>query len=191
MGKLFDRYESLMLISQEGMEAVQKQNNTLQRHTNNGCNGGRIPTRVIMQGVEAIKRYLLDRKSKMISPAKRLWQQQLLQFMSSFHSIFDRCESYKKEGNTTPWTDLCDEYESFEALSRIRITVGARMRIYMGRSQQLAGGYVGRLRAELNEFYRPCECELTDAFWTMRPSDAAKLLRHQRRERRLASLPSA
>ena len=183
MAKLFDRYESLMLISQEGMEAVQKQNNSLQRHTNNGCNGGRIPTRIIMEGIEAIKRYLLDRKSKMISPCKRLWQQQLLQFMSSFHSIFERCEAYKAEGNTMAWTDLCDEHDSFEAISRIRITMTALYRVYKGRTQCLAGGYVGRLRAQLKGYYAPCACELTDAFWMMRPADAAKLLSRQRRER--------
>ena len=55
MPNLFDRYESLQLISQEGMEAYQKLNNGLQRNSNNFSNAGAIPEKVKLEGMDAVK----------------------------------------------------------------------------------------------------------------------------------------
>lgn len=70
MTKLFDKFESLMLISQEGMEACQKRNNMLMRLGNNFSNAGRIPWRTMQAGMEAVRAYLKKRKDNMLSPEK-------------------------------------------------------------------------------------------------------------------------
>ena len=73
MTKLFDKFESLMLISQEGMEACQKRNNMLMRLGNNFSKTRDAfhgePCRH-QAGMEAVRAYLKKRKDNMLSPEK-------------------------------------------------------------------------------------------------------------------------
>ena len=180
--KLFDRYGSLMAISQEGMEAIQKRNNALQRHSNNNANAGRLPTRVIQAGLEAIKAYLLERKKRVKSSAAWLWERQLLAFMSVHHEVFEEMERCKVEGRVMDWrTEFVPEWESFKASSRIMITCRAKYRQF--KAKDAGSRYYAKLVEERNAYYAPCECELRPSFWEMRPEDQARELQRARKTR--------
>lgn len=98
MTDLFDRYESLMAISQEGMEACQKRNNMLMRLSNNFANAGRIPWRILTGGRDAVRSYLQQRAANKKSPERWLWLKNLLAFVGHSNDIFARVDWYKKTG---------------------------------------------------------------------------------------------
>jgi len=98
---------SLRAICQEGMEAIQKSNNSLQRHGNNGANAGRKPNLTIV----ALKEYMATKLARLLSPAQWLWRQQLLKFMGHWHEQFEVAEGLKKQGNVGDWeTQQVPEY---------------------------------------------------------------------------------
>ena len=187
---MFDRYESLMLISQEGMEAVQKQNNGLQRNSNNFSNAGRVPKKVIAAGLEAIKAYMLERKKKMKSPCEWLWKKQLLLFISPFHEILERVEKYRADGHTITWDEFNDEWDYFRWSSTFCFKLIARWRRKgigptdrEGWSRPLHTEYGCNLMKEVQDYYAPCPCESDPMFWKLRPEDAKKRLQRERRAR--------
>ena len=103
MTKLFDKFESLMLISQEGMEACQKRNNMLMRLGNNFANAGRIPWRVLQGGAEVVRAYMKTRKENMLKPEKWLWLRNIFSFFSANSELMTRVETYKKEKKSIDW----------------------------------------------------------------------------------------
>ena len=189
---LFDRYESLMMISQEGMEAVQKQNNALQRNGFNYANVGRYPKAVIAQGLDAIKAYLAERLKKMKSPAHWLWSKQVLQFMSTFHEIFERVERYRAEGHTITWDEFEKEWAYYMVSARFACRLAGRWRVWRrggrGHCGQVGTGYGAELLGRHRAYYAPCACEVDPTFWKLRPEDAAKRLQKERKARWAAGL---
>ena len=129
MTEMFDKFESLMLISQEGMEACQKRNNMLMRLGNNFSNAGRIPWRVIQAGVEAVRTYMAERKKKKKSPAEWLWWRNVMSFFTTFKDVFERVETYKREGRTLDWrTEFSPQWVSCIALTILVCRIKARAR---------------------------------------------------------------
>ena len=143
--KLFDKYKSLMVISQEGMEACQKGNNRerraidpraahctartdkhrphvaeLMRMSNNFANGGRVPNSVKENGREAVLAYQDEKRTQKYSPARWLWWRNLFSFMSNAMDVFQRSEKYKKDGHMIDWKeDFVPEYESMRTIATI------------------------------------------------------------------------
>ena len=183
MPALFDRYESLMMISQEGMEAFQKLNNGLQRNSNNFSNAGRIQNKIKLSGIEAIKAYLLERLKKMKTPCQWIWEKQLLLFVSKFHDVLERVEGYRARGETITWAEFDDEWNYYMTTTRFCCRLVGRFKLY----RRGGGEYGSQLKQALDDYYAPCACEENGSFWTMRPKDAAKLLRTQRRKRFMAA----
>jgi hypothetical protein len=68
MPVLFDTFKSLMVISQEGMEACQAAQNRFLRWSNHFTNAGRIPFKVLQAGFEATRVYLATRLKQVKSP---------------------------------------------------------------------------------------------------------------------------
>ena len=182
MTVLFDRYESLMMISQEGMEAVQKQNNALQRNSNNGSNSGRYPMAVIARGIQAIKAYLAERRRKLISPAQWLWRQQALLFYASHSDVMTLAEELKVSGNVKDWaTELVPDKQ----VSIVAGLIGIKLRKWArrGLAQKAGSQFYTRMLQQHELYYAPLPCETEGRFWAMRPEDQAKVLNKGRRER--------
>jgi len=117
---LFDTFESLMAISQEGMEACQKQNNLFMRCCNNFANAGRRKWSVVQQGPAAVREYLLQRKKKMKTPEQWLMLRNLTAYTARHSGPFERVEQYKCAGRNAPWTTaFSPAWDSFWCVSTI------------------------------------------------------------------------
>ena len=126
---LFDHWGSLMMISQEGMEAAQKRQNMLLRLGNGFANVGRIPIRILRVGREAVKAYLRDRRAKMKSPEEWLYQKNLTTFASANENVLHRVVAHREEGRTMDWkTEWSPERKNFWAISTIYRKLLARTR---------------------------------------------------------------
>ena len=129
IANIFDRFGSLMLISQEGMEAIQHRMNMLLRLGHNFANVGRIPWRVLKAGRECIRAYMADRKKKQKTPAQYLWWKNFLSFASKNEDVLARVERYRKEGKTMDWkTEWTPELANFRCISTIYRILLARAR---------------------------------------------------------------
>jgi len=213
MADLFDLFESLMLISQEGMEACQKQNNMFMRLSNNFSNAGRIPSRIKEAGREKVKEFMAQRKQDKKKPQHWLWLRNAFNFMAEARDVFARAEEYTRTGKTLDWeTEFEPMWVSFVAIATIhRITrakwhwnVNVRrarragddeieddepitwVRQEDGRSFKVHvyDEWRRRLVTEVSEYYAPLPCE-EDLVFTedLDPKTKAKLLQRERRKR--------
>jgi hypothetical protein len=128
-GAIFDKYESLMLISQEGMEACQKWCNTLMRLGNNFANVGRIPWAILKAGRERVKAYMQDRAKKKKSPEEWLWRQMFKSFASRHSRPIERVDEYRRIDKTLDWeTEFVPEWESCRAITKMYVILRAKVR---------------------------------------------------------------
>ncbi|KAL1515173.1 hypothetical protein AB1Y20_004241 [Prymnesium parvum] len=126
---MFDKFGSLMLISQEGMEACQKRANMLMRLGNGFANAGRIPWGVLRAGKDSVKAYLANRKRQQKTPEQWLWWKNLVGFASTYHAVLERVEDHRRAGRTLDWTgQFVPEWESCRAISTIHRKLLARAR---------------------------------------------------------------
>ena len=168
---VFDTFESLMAISQEGMEACQKRNNMLMRLGFNFANVGRIPRKKLREGREAVKAYLKERAMKMKSPAHWLWLRNLFSFFAHFNDVFERVERHKVEGRTLDWlTEFSPEWVSCVAISIIFGKLAAHHRgdhspttsdtiSWHGYRVSVTNVRSKMLVTECAQYYAECECE--------------------------------
>ena len=160
MTALFDKFQSLMLISQEGMEACQAAQNRFLRWSNHFTNAGRIPFKVLQAGFEATQDYLALRLKGVKSPQWWLWCKNMNCFYATHHEAFETVEECKQKGRSWSWwNEYCPRWRSFRAISRIRIAWGAALkrRKYGGsrgyiafsfvRSPSSAAAYYNRIRS--------------------------------------------
>ena len=126
---LFDQWGSLMMISQEGMEATQKRQNMLLRLGNGFANVGRIPMRILRISREAVKAYLRDRRAKMKSPEEWLYTKNSTTFASANENVLHRVVAHREAGRTMDWkTEWTPEDTNFWAISTIYRKLLARAR---------------------------------------------------------------
>ena len=100
---LFDEFESLRLLCQEGMEGYQKRQNMFLRLCNNFSNAGRIPWAVKVAGEAARLAYMKARKLGMKSPVEWLWTRNVMGFFAEFSDVIDLAQALKAAGNTVDW----------------------------------------------------------------------------------------
>ena len=136
---MFDSFGSLMLMSQEGMEACQKRQNMLMRLSNNFANAGRIPAVIKRAGLEAVKAYLKQRAAAKKSPEKWLWWRNQKSFYSYFYDVFSRVKAHKAAGRVVDWeSEFVPSWRSFRFLSALRIHGGARLHLGRAETQDVA-----------------------------------------------------
>ena len=118
-----------MAISQEGMEACQKRNNTFMRCINGFANAGRRPWRVVQQGREAVRSYMEARAKNKKSPEQVLWWKNLFAYVAGYSEVYERVEAHKREGRTCKWAGAFGPaWDSFWAISTFRTIIVARWR---------------------------------------------------------------
>ena len=160
MTVLFDKFLSLMLISQEGMEACQAAQNRFLRWSNHFTNAGRIPFKVLREGFEAVRIYLATRLKGVKSPQWWVWCKNMNCFYATHHEAFEAVEECKLKGRSWNWLyEYCPRWRSCRAISRLRIAWGAALkrRKYGGsrgyiaysfvRSPSSAAAYYNRIRS--------------------------------------------
>lgn len=127
--KIFDKFGSLAMISQEGVEACIKRQNMLLRMGNHCANVGRIPYNIWKAGLEVKRAYMEKRKRSMKTPAADLWWKNTLSFASKNDDVLKRVERYRLEGLTLDWkTQHEPQKVSFKCISTIKRIVRARLR---------------------------------------------------------------
>ncbi len=127
MTQIFDRYESLRAISQEGMEACQRRNNLFMRQSNGFANAGRVPTKIKDLGKAAVDAYKAARKAKLLSPAHWLWLKNMFGFYAKFTDTFERVEKLKREEKTCDWTkEFVPEWLNCIAITKISTILRAK-----------------------------------------------------------------
>ena len=189
--KLFSAFGSLRLICQEGMEGQQKLNNNLQHRSNQGANAGRVPNSVRARGIEAIAAYMLERKAKVKSSARWMWESMLLTFMATFHDVFERYERCKAAGRIVDWrASFVPAWASFKFLMNQRVKRVARIRRRLDKLHNAAGNeYYTRLLQEYHAYYARTSVDFRPGLASLLPEHRMRLLREGRR-RRWSETPS-
>ena len=153
-----------MAISQEGMEACQKRNNTFMRCINGFANAGRRPWRVVQQGREAVRSYMEARAKNKKSPEQVLWWKNLFAYVAGYSEVYERVEAHKREGRTCKWAGAFGPaWDSFWAISTFRTIIVARWR----RNWLHAGGGVPVPPGEDVELGGQCGDQGTDGRLTI------------------------
>jgi hypothetical protein len=183
--KLFDAFGSLRLICQEGMDGQQKLNNDLQRRSNQGANAGRVPNRVRARGIEAIAAYMRERKLRVKSAARWMWEAMLLSFMATFQDVFERYEGCKAAGRVVDWAaTYVPAWASFKVLMLLRVGRLARARRKLDAKHNLPGErYYGRLLAEYHAYYARTSVDMRPGLLSLTPEDRMSQQRQARRRR--------
>ena len=130
MPDMFDKYGSLMLLSQEGMEASQKRLNMVMRLNNNFSNAGRIPYVVKRAGLAQVQAYLKDRKRKKAKPAEWLYWRCICSFFAAFSDAFAWAKACKTEGREVSEAELTSMWGSFRGLGALRARWVGRWRLH-------------------------------------------------------------
>ena len=129
MTELFDKFQSLMLISQEGQEACQAMQNRFCRWSNHFTNAGRIPFAALKAGFEAVRSYLARRKQQVKSPEWWLWSKNMMCFYATHHAAFETVEECKRLGREWDWGyEYCPRWRSCKTIARLRISWGAALK---------------------------------------------------------------
>ena len=199
---LFDKFESLMAISQEGMEACQKRNNMLMRLGCNFSSARQVPWKVLKAGREAVKAHLEEKKKANKTPAEWLCKRNLFSFFSNWWDVFARVEHYKATGRTMDWkTQFSPEWVSCICLTKIYTKLCARRRfdkavrvrarvVEWSRCEDGRGFKVkeyderrAQLVEELRVYYAPVPCQSGGAFGEFSPALQRKLIQRERVQR--------
>lgn len=122
---LFDEFESLRLLCQEGMEGYQKRQNMFLRLCNNFSNAGRIPWAVKVAGEGAKLAYMRARKLSKKSPVKWLWYRNVAGFFAEFSDVFELAEELKAGGKSVDWrSSFVPSWSSYVVCSKISSRYG-------------------------------------------------------------------
>jgi len=149
---------------QEGMEAIQKMNNSMQRHGNNGANAGRKPNLT----AALLKEYMAKRLAKQLTHAQWLWKQQLFKFMGHWHMHFELAERLMKEGNTCDWeTQQVPEYRQFIVMTVVYCRLAANFWMMKARhadAERVQRGepperHYYAMLLQHKAYYAPVKCE--------------------------------
>ena len=182
MPLLFFNIGSLRLIAQEGMEAFQKVNNGLQRHSNNGANVGAKPKWLRLASVPRIVEYMRERAAKMLSPSRWLWGRQLLRFLSVWHTRLELAQQLAKEGVTIDWkTQQVPRHRNSQFIHKLRVKLVAKGRLREDAQKRVH--YYSKLLQEYRDYYATTKVESQKGFDLAAPTEQARALQKERRQR--------
>lgn len=154
IGALMEQWGSLRLVSQEGMEAWQKQLNEVLRLSNGYANAGAIPTDVIQKGKAAIALYIAQRASKMPSRPQQVYESALLRQHAFEADVRSQVAVLKREQRSMQHQKLSKYWRRYMVCAAMRCRLRARFRRGELRAQVMvnapkpAGDYYTRLLQE-------------------------------------------
>jgi len=148
LGEMMEKWGSLRLVSQEGMEAWQKKLNEILRLNNGFANAGAIPKAIKAQGEGKVKEYMEARAKDKPSPARWVFEQGLIQqhaYLVDVERVRDSLETagrtfyaallaahreYFRDVGSELTADDLDEKEKRRQTRRIRRVAYAKPRSY-------------------------------------------------------------
>lgn len=149
---MMERWGSLGLISQEGMEGWQKVLNEILRMSNGFANAGRIPEAIKRMGEAAVAKYMEERKADMPSSAKWVFQQTLLQKYHDLSDCFDACADLKACGRVYEWPIFCLLWERYMVMSKVLLRALSRFRLR--RARATGSTYYTQLLEHYHEYWK-------------------------------------
>jgi len=191
MPLLFFMIGSLRMIAQEGMEAVQKMNNGLQRHSNNGANVGAKPKWLRLAPLEKVVEYMRERAAKMLSPSRWLWGRQLLKFTSVWSTRIELAQQLAKEGVTIDWeTQQVPRHRNFQFIHKFRVKLVGKGRLRV--DAENGTQYYSKLLLEYHAYYAPTSVESKTGFDRAEPKEQTRAVQKERKQRwKLLGKPAA
>jgi hypothetical protein len=132
MGQLHEKWGSLRLVSQEGMEAWQKKLNEVLRLSNSFANAGAIPKDVKRKGQAATDAYMHKRAADKPSSAQWVFEQAMLQqhaYMADTHAAR---EFLRKQGRVISWQQFVIYWRRYMVCAAMRCRLRARARCGLG-----------------------------------------------------------
>ena len=147
LGEMMEKWGSLRLVSQEGMEAWQKKLNEILRLNNGFANAGAIPKAIKAQGEGKVKEYMEARAKDKPSPARWVFEQGLIQQHAYLVDVERVRDSLERAGRTCQWQTLVKYWRRYIVCAALRCRLRARMLV--GKWQFDAGaGKIKENRAE-------------------------------------------
>jgi len=128
-GCMHERWGSLRLMSQEGMEAFQKKLNEILRLGNGFANAGAIPLHVTQAGQAAIDAYMYKEKRKNDKPSSAQWlyDQALLQHHAHVADTLSTVDELRKKGAVCTWERSALLWLRYMTAARLRCRLRARV----------------------------------------------------------------
>jgi hypothetical protein len=185
LGFMHERWGSLRLVSQEGMEAWQKKLNEVLRLGNGFANAGAIPKDVVRAGEAAKAAYIAKRLADKPSSAQWIYEQAMLQQHAYWQSTIAARDLLDKEGETIEWGRFTVYWQRYMVCAAMRCRLRARVlrgatRAQIARDASApAGDDYTRLLKEHREYYAPVELTADD----LDPVERRRQERLGRRER--------
>lgn len=127
IGEMLEKWGSLRLVSQEGMEAFQKKLNEILRLNNGFANAGAIPKDVKAHGAQAVEKYMERRAKDKPSPARWVFEQALIQQHSYFVDVERARDSLVQADRTCEWAAFVRYWQRYMVCAALRCRLRARM----------------------------------------------------------------
>ena len=185
MGWMHERWGSLRLISQEGMEAFQKKLNEILRMGNGFANAGAIPRRVHEAGEAEKAAYMERRASDKPSEPQWIFEQAMLQQHAYMAEVTAASEDLRTRGEVVTWEEYTLAWRRYMVGAAMRCRLRARYLRGQTREQIArgacapAGTRYADLLAEHRAYYAPVEVTAAD----LAPDERAKQQDRARRQR--------
>ena len=178
VGFLLEKWGSLRLVSQEGMEAWQKKLNEVLRMGNGFANAGAIPQDVRELGQAAIDEYMTKRANDKPSNAQWVYDQGLLQQHAYMSGTLSAADQLRKERKTLTWVEFTTYWLRFMVAARMRCVCLARARWRTNQANYRS--QIANLLKDHREYY-----ESVDMYLSAPDLDPVEKARQQRMLRRM------
>ena len=127
IGYMHERWGSLRLVSQEGMEAWQKKLNEVLRLGNGFANAGAIPLTVIQAGEAAKCAYMAKRAEDKPSSAKWIYEQAMLQQHAYMNDTIVDMNDLEEQGKKISWMRYVTYWRRYMVCAAMRCRLRARV----------------------------------------------------------------
>ena len=178
VGFLLEKWGSLRLVSQEGMEAWQKKLNEVLRMGNGFANAGAIPQDVRELGQAAIDEYMTKRANDKPSNAQWVYDQGLLQQHAYMSGTLSAADQLRKERKTLTWVEFTTYWLRFMVAARMRCVCLVRARWRTNQANYRS--QIANLLKDHREYY-----ESVDMYLSAPDLDPVEKARQQRMLRRM------
>jgi hypothetical protein len=128
MGQMHEDWGSLRLMSQEGMEAWQKQLNEVLRLGNGFANAGAIPKATKKKGKAAVEAYKEKRAADKPSSARWIYEQGLLRDHAHWQPTLCARDALRKAGKEISSDDYSKYWQRYMVCAAMRCRLRARVR---------------------------------------------------------------
>ena len=187
LGSQHEKWGSLRLMSQEGMEAWQKKLNELLRTGNGFANAGAIPKSEKRKGKAAVAAYMARRDADRPNSAQWVYEQAMVQQHAYSTDVYAQRDALRQSGKVVGWKDFDTWWKRYMVCAALRCRLRARVRRWQHKRPNEA--VRGRVQAPAGYYRRLLEDHRS--YWADSPLSADDLaddemrrqLRTARRER--------